>query len=102
MRFLVDFNEIENGGRIWADLDDAPFFFEGDLQAGREVQLFDGAGHWCVGIITDVDLDRRLVRLRIDWQTWRSERYPSIAQDFRSPPARYRARFATSERASTA
>lgn len=76
MRFLVDFNEIENEDRIWADLDDADLFFEGYLEKGQPVELTDGAGHWCVGIITDFDLAQRLVHLRIDWQTWRSTRYP--------------------------
>jgi hypothetical protein len=76
MRFLTDFNEIENEDRIWADLDDANFVFEADLQPGRTIELYDGAGHWCVGIITEIDRDRRLVRAKLDWQTWRSARYP--------------------------
>jgi hypothetical protein len=91
MRFLIDFNEIENGDRIWGDLDDAELFFEGNLRVGSPVELSDGAGHWCVGIVTAVDLARRLVRLRIDWLTWRSERYPRN----REFPSSYNAQFAT-------
>ncbi len=90
MRFLTDFNEIENEDRIWADLDDAEFFFERDLQIGRPVELTDGAGHWCVGIVIGLDLDRRLIRLKIDWQTWRSERHPRNKEYFSG----YNAQFA--------
>lgn len=91
MRFLTDFNEIESGDRIWADLDDAAFFFEADLRVGRAVELTDGAGHWCAGVITEVDPARRLVRLRIDWQTWRSARYPRNREFF----SRYNSRWAS-------
>lgn len=76
MRFLTDFNEIEDHRFIWADVADAEVLFEGDLQVGRPAELTDGAAHWCVGIITDVEADRGLVRLDIDWQTWRSTRHP--------------------------
>ncbi len=91
MRFLTDFNEIENEDRIWADLDDAEFFFEGNLQIGQPVELTDGAGHWCVGIITDFDLTQRLIHLRIDWLTWRSTRYPRNREFF----SRYNSRWAS-------
>jgi len=91
MRFLVDFNEIENGDRIWVDLDDAELFFEGYLKEGQAVELTDGAGHWCVGIITDFDLTQRLIHLKTDWQTWRSTRYPRNREFFST----YSARFAT-------
>jgi len=76
MRFLTDFNEIENDNFIWADVEDAEILFEGDLQVGHTAELTDGVAHWCVGVITDVDSDRGLVRLVIDWQTWRSMRHP--------------------------
>jgi hypothetical protein len=76
MRFLTDFNEIENDRYIWADVEDAEVLFEGDLQVGRRAELTDGVAHWCVGTITGVDSNRGLVRLVIDWQTWRSMRHP--------------------------
>lgn len=75
MRFLTDFNEIENS-YIWVDVEDAEVLFEGDLQVGRTAELTDGVAHWCVGIITDVDSNRGLAHVAIDWQTWRSMRHP--------------------------
>jgi hypothetical protein len=75
MRFLTDFNEIEDHHHIWVDVEDAEVLFEGDLQLGRPAELTDGAAHWCVGIIDDIDTERGLIRLVIDWQTWRSTRH---------------------------
>jgi hypothetical protein len=76
MRFLMDFNEIEHDQYIWADVEDAEVLLEGDLRVGRTAELTDGVAHWCVGIITEIDSKRGLIRLVIDWQTWRSMRHP--------------------------
>lgn len=84
VRLWTDFNDIENEDIVWADLDYAEFFFEEGLRVGQKAELFDGAGHECVGTIIDVDPARRIVHLKIDWQTWRSARYPRITQDFES------------------
>jgi hypothetical protein len=85
MRFLTDFNEIEHGHYIWADIEDAEVIFDGDLQLGHTAELTDGEAHWCVGIITGIDSERGLVLLIIDWQTWRSMRHPRRELEYAEP-----------------
>ncbi|HEV8426111.1 MAG TPA: RNA methyltransferase PUA domain-containing protein [Actinomycetes bacterium] len=68
----MDFNDIEDHDYVEADLDDAESFREDELREGARVELFDGGGHECQGEIVAVDLAERLVRVRIDWATWRS------------------------------
>jgi hypothetical protein len=72
MRLWVDFNDIEEHDYVEADLDDAESFREDELHEGTRVDLFDGGGHECQGEIVAIDLAERLVRVRIDWATWRS------------------------------
>lgn len=76
MRLWVDFNDMEEEDRIWADLDQASFFFEEDIYLGNRARLFDGVGHECAGYIVEIDTPRRLIELEIDWQTWRANRPP--------------------------
>jgi hypothetical protein len=72
MRLWVDFNDIEDRDYVEANLDDAESFREEELREGVRVDLFDGGGHESQGEIVAIDLAERLVRVRIDWATWRS------------------------------
>jgi hypothetical protein len=72
MKLWVDFNNIQNDERIEADLDFAEFFQPDALVEGSEAWLFDGTGHECKGSVVAYDPERRLVELRLDWQTWTS------------------------------
>jgi hypothetical protein len=93
MRLWTDFNDIEENGQVWADLDYAQFFFEHELRAGNTSELTDGAGHECIGTIVRVDLDRRMVWLEIDWDTWRFSERSRIRQGFKSAAGGYGAGF---------
>lgn len=95
MRLWIDFHDIEDDNLIWADLDYAQFFFDQDLQVGKDAELTDGAGHECRATITDIDLDRRIVWLRIDWDTWKFTERSRLQQGFRSAGG-YRAKFVRS------
>jgi hypothetical protein len=72
MRLWVDFNDIEDHDYVEADLDNAESFREDELREGVRVDLFDGGGHESQGEVVAVDLDEKLVRVKIDWATWRS------------------------------
>lgn len=98
MRLWTDFNDIEEENRIWADLDQAQFFFifNDELQVGEIAELTDGAGHECKGTITHVDLDRRMVWLEIDWDTWTFTEHSLDQRGFTSAGG-YRAGFARSK-----
>lgn len=72
MRLWVDFNDIEDRDYVDADLDDAESLREDELREGTRVDLFDGGGHESQGELVAVDLDERVVRVKIDWATWRS------------------------------
>ena len=84
MRLWVDFNEVEDHEFIEADLEFAQFFMEKELQQGKRADLFDGAGHQCQAVVSNVDRDNGLLDLRIDWGTWESPRRPHV---FESKPA---------------
>jgi hypothetical protein len=70
MRLWVDFNDIEDEDYVEANLDFAQFFREEDLQEGVAVGLFDGGGHECQGVVEAVDSPNRLVRVKLNWNTW--------------------------------
>ena len=80
----TDFHDIEDDDRIWADLDYAEFFFEHEFQVGNTAELTDGAGHECLATITDVDRNRRMVWLKIDWDTWHFTGRPGLQKNFKS------------------
>jgi hypothetical protein len=84
MRLWVDFNDVEGEDYIWADLDQAVFFFEEDVHQGYEARLFDGVGHECTGTIVEVDTSLHMVKLELDWQTWHSVRQSHVSQEFHS------------------
>jgi hypothetical protein len=83
MRLWADFNDIEEGNYVVADLDYAQFFRDEDLHEGAPVNLFDGGGHECQGVIVAVDSGNRLVRVELDWTTWRSPSQLRTVYDFR-------------------
>jgi hypothetical protein len=73
MRLWTDFNDIEDDDYVVADLDSSEIADgENDLHEGARVDLFDDGGHECQGEVAAVDRANRLVRVRIDWATWRS------------------------------
>ncbi len=84
MRLWTDFHDIEEDDTIWADLDYAEFFFEHELRVGNRAELTDGAGHECLGAITEVDRNRRMVWLKIDWDTWHFTGHPERQKKFGS------------------
>jgi hypothetical protein len=85
-RLWADFNELE-GDVIEADLEFAASFTEDKLAPGSRALLFDGGGHEVVGEIVAVDLEERLVRLRVDWNTWESPmKHLQLEREFRGRP----------------
>lgn len=82
MRLWADFNDIEEDDYVVADLDYAQFFRDEELHEGALVDLFDGGGHECQGTIVSVNSDNRLVRVKLDWSTWRSPAQLPTVYDF--------------------
>jgi hypothetical protein len=90
MRLWTDFNYMENENMVWADLEEAEYYFEQDLMVGRRAELFDGLGYECMGTIVTIDLANHMVELELDRATWRSTRRPQRQFDY---SARYDAEF---------
>lgn len=82
MRLWTDFNYMENEDRVWADLTQAGFYLEEELQVGRKAELFDGLGYECTGTIVQVDTNNRMVEVEPDWSTWRSTKRPGRNRGF--------------------
>jgi hypothetical protein len=64
---VVDFNELEEGGRIVAFVSDSTEL----LVPGRETILADDLGNVCVALVEAVISDE--AHLRVDWSTWNKQ-----------------------------
>jgi hypothetical protein len=91
MHLRADFNAVRQGDLLTASLRYAvpPFGLELPV-VGQLIRVEDGEGNSCWGRVED--LAPPLVRVRLDWTTWRDAGALELTYEFRKAPA-YRGYF---------
>jgi hypothetical protein len=86
MHLMADFNAIRQGNLITASLRFAvPAYWSEPLSVGQWVRLEDEDGNSCWGVVQE--LNPPIVRVRLDWSTWRSADQVKLSYEYRRKPA---------------
>jgi hypothetical protein len=91
MHLMADFNAIRQGNMITTSLRFAvPAYGPEPLIVGQWVRLEDEDGNSCWGVVQE--LSSPIVRVRLDWSTWRSADQVELSYEYRRRSA-YRGYF---------
>jgi hypothetical protein len=86
MHLMADFNAIRQGNLITVSLRFAvPPYWSEPLSVGQWVRLEDEDGNSCWGVVQEINPP--IVRLRLDWGTWRSAGQLKLSYEYRQKPA---------------
>ena len=91
MHLMADFNAIRQGNMVTTSLRFAvPAYWPEPLSVGQWVRLEDEDGNSCWGVVQE--LSPPIVRVRLNWDTWRSADQVKLSYEYRQKPA-YRGDF---------